>query len=240
MIKKKKITSHKESARFMLITIVMMVLWADPLFAGNAPSPSCLQPHYLEMRLPSRGFTCLPGEDARGKCANVPKGKWIKKSAGDLDLFVSARGPSGSGRYWEVTIGVGEKGQSRPERGICLTTSTVGWRTYQYYDATPLIWLDDLDKDGKAEVIIWASFPLRKDASAAEYGLVAWVYRLTSQDTLTIDWELSRRKAGEIARVYGLARDSAAAYPGHFAREAQEALEQFAEERCPVLNETRY
>jgi hypothetical protein len=138
-----------------------------------------------------------------------------------------------------VTIGVGEKGQSRPERGVCLTTSTAGWRTYQYYNRTPLSWLDDLDKDGRAEVIIWASFPLQKDASMAESGLVAWVYRLTQKDTLILDGELSRRMARQIAQVYGLSRESAAAYPGHLARQAAEALNEFADERCQVPNGTR-
>ena len=169
------------SMRFILITIVLMVLPASPLLAGESSPNRCLmQPQYREMRLPIRGFTWLPGEDSSGRCANVPQAKWTKKSAGALDLYVSARGPSGSGRYWAVTIGVGEKGQSKPQRGVCLTTSTVGWRTYQYYNRTPLAWLDDLDNDGRAEVIIWASFPLEKDASMAEYGLVAWVYRLIS------------------------------------------------------------
>src|SRR4030042_6476294 len=117
------------SVRFILIMIVMMVFAARPLLAGDSSPSRCLmQPHYLEMRLPSHGFTWLQGEDSSGRCDNVPQGKWIKKSAGALDLFVYARGPSGSGRYWEVTIGVGEKGQSKPQRGICLTTSTIGWR----------------------------------------------------------------------------------------------------------------
>ena len=228
------------SVRFILITIVLMVLAASPLLAGESKPPLCLmQPHYREMRFPIRGFTWLPGEDSRGRCANVPQAKWIKKSAGSLDLFVYARGPSGSNRYWDVTIGVGEKGQSKPQRGVCLLTSTVGWRTYQYYNRTPLAWLDDLDNDGRAEIIIWDSFPLEKDASMAEYGLVAWVYRLTSKDTLVIDWELSRRMASEIAQVYRLSRDSAAAYPGHLARAAADALKQFADEQCLIRNDTR-
>jgi hypothetical protein len=245
------IKKHKQGARhgwwtkkqpiaavcFIHITIVMMVLTASPLLADESkPSRCMMQPHYLEMRLPNRGFVWLPGEDSSGKCENVPQGKWIKKSAGSLDLFVYARGPSGSGRYWEITIGVGEKGQSKPQRGICLATSTVGWRTYQYYNRTPLSWLDDLDNDGRAEVIIWDSFPLQKDVSMAEYGLVAWVYRLTPKDTLIIDWKLSRRMAREVAQVYGLARDSSAAYPGHLANEAADALKQFADERCLILD----
>ena len=221
--------------RLIIFIVIMISLWQSPLLAAEAGQPRCLmQPAYLEMRLPSRGFLWLPGEDTSGKCAHVPKEKWMRKSAGSLDLFVYADGPSGSGRFWTVTIGVGEKQESKPQRGVCLTTSTVGWRTYQYYNRTPLLWLDDLDHDGKAELIIWASFPLHEEASEAEYGLMAWVYRLASKDTLVIDWPLSRRMAQEVAQVYQSAKDTAAAYPGHLAQAAAVALEQFAEEHCLV------
>jgi hypothetical protein len=214
---------------------MMLSLGASPLLAGEAVRPRCLmQPAQLEMRLPSRGFLWLPGEDASGKCAPVPKTKWQRKSAGSLDLFVYADGPVGSGRFWTVTIGVGERQQPRPMRGVCLRTSTVGWRTYQYYKRTPLVWLEDLDNDGKAELIIWGSFPLHEDASLAEYGLVAWVFRLASPDSLVIDWPLSRRMAREVAEVYRSASDSAAAYPGHLAKAAADALELFVAERCLV------
>lgn len=219
--------------RLITFMVIMIGLWQSPLLAGEAVRPRCvMQPAHLEMRLPSRGFLWLPGEEASGKCDHVPKARWVRKSAGSLNLFVYAEGPSGSGRFWTVTIGVGEKQQSQPLRGVCLITSTVGWRTYQYYQRTPLVWLDDLDHDGKAELIIWASFPLREDASTAEYGLVAWVYRLATKERLIMDWPLTRRMAKEVAQVYQTAKDSAAAYPGHLAQAAAVALEQFAAERC--------
>jgi hypothetical protein len=91
---------------------------------------------------------------------------------------------------------------------------------------SPLPWLDDLDNDGKAELIIWDSFPLHEDASQAEYGLVAWVYRLASEDLLAIDWGLSLRMAREIAQAYGQ-------HP------AAEALEQFADKQCLSQNSPR-
>ena len=225
----------------LIIFIVMMIsLWQGPLLAGEAVQPRCLmQPAHLEMRLPSSGFLWLPGEDLSGKCAPVSKLRWERKSAGPIDLFVYADGPSGSGRIWQVTIGVAGKGQAKPLRGVCLTTSTVGWRTYQYYNRTPLAWLEDLDNDGKAELIIWASFPLHEDASAAEYGLVAWEYRLATKERLIIDWPLTRRMAKEVAQVYQTAKDSAAAYPGHLAKAAADALAQFVAEQCLVPKDTR-
>lgn len=224
--------------RLIPLMVLMVVLWASPLLAGDSSPPRCLmQPNYLEIRLPSRGLTRLPGEDLSGKCDDVTKEKWVRKSAGSLDLFVYADGPSGSGRYWDVTIGVAQGQRSKPKRGVCLTTSTVGWRTLQHYKRTPLPWLDDLDNDGRSELIIWSSFPLREDASMAEYGLVAWVYRLASQDTLIIDWDLSRRMAREIAEAYRSASGSAAAYPGRLGKAAADALEQFADERCLMPND---
>lgn len=66
-----------------------------------------------------------------------------------------------------------------------MTTSTAGWRTLRQYRRISLLWLEDLDQDGEAELIIWDSFPLKENASMAEYGLVAWVYRLASKDLFT-------------------------------------------------------
>jgi len=98
-----------------------------------------------------------------------------------------------------------------------------------------LSWLDDIDNDGRAELIIWSSFPLREDPSLAEYGLIAWVYRLTSENSLAIDWGLSRRMAREIAEAYRSPLDSTDPYPGPLRTEAAEALERFADERCNML-----
>jgi len=98
-----------------------------------------------------------------------------------------------------------------------------------------LSWLDDLDNDGRAELIIWSSFPLRKDPSLAEYGLIAWVYRLTSDDSLAIDWGLSRRMAREVAEAYRSPLDSTDPYLGLLRTEAADALERFADERCRML-----
>jgi hypothetical protein len=131
-------------------------------------------------------------------------------------------------------IGVARKQHSKPIRGVCLRTSTVGWRTLERYKRAPLGWLDDLDKDGKAEFILWSSFPLRADASLAEDGLMAWVYRVDSENSLAIDWELSRKMAREIAEAYRSSHDSATSYPGPLRAEAASALEGFVDERCSM------
>jgi hypothetical protein len=222
--------------RLISLMIFLPGLWVSLVLARSSFPPHCLmRPDQLEMRLPSRGFTWLPGEDLSGRCDDVPAKKWIRHPSGSVDLFVYVDGPSGSGRFWHVTVGVAGRQHSKPIRGVCLTTSTLGWRTLQRYKDAPLPWLDDLDKDGRAEVIIWSSFPLREDASFAEDGLMAWVYRLTSEDSLAIDWGLSRRMAREIAKAYRAPLNTPYSYPGPLRIEAAEALERFADEQCSML-----
>jgi hypothetical protein len=243
---KKKVSSMKPNKKWcVLILVALMVVLtgvlASLVLADESSIPHCLmRPDYLEIRLPSRGFTWLPGEDFHGRCDTVPAKEWIRRPSGSLDLFVYADGPSGSGRFWNVTVGVAERQNSKPIRGVCFTTSTLGWRTLQQYKNVPLAWLNDLDKDGSAKLIIWSSFPLREDASMADSGLMAWVYRLASKDSLAIDWGLSRRMAREIAEAYRSPLESTDSYFGLLRIKAAEALERFANEGCSVpQNNTR-
>ena len=211
----------------------MTGLWMSLAHAGTStPLPCMMRPDHFQIRLPRDGFIRLDGEKVIGGCNDVPPKRWMRNSSGSLRLFVYPNGPSGSGRYWNVTIGVGP--HSKPIRGVCLTTSTVGWRTLQQYERTPLAWVDDLDKDGNAEFILWNSFPLREDASLAEYGLMAWVYRVDSEDSLIIDWELSRKMAREIAKAYRASLDSPTSYTEPLRAEAAIALERFVDERCSM------
>ncbi|MGH9971518.1 MAG: hypothetical protein ACREBG_27490 [Pyrinomonadaceae bacterium] len=210
-------------------------LLASLVLAGDSFPPPCLvRPDHFQLRLPRDGFRSPEGEQPRGRCEDVPARKWFRQPSGSLDLFVYADGPSGSGRYWNVTIGVAKRQESKPIRGTCLITSTVGWRTLQQWKKTPLAWLDDLDDDGKAELIIWNSFPLREGASMAEYGLMAWVYRVDSENSLVIDWNLSRKMAREIAGAYRSPLDSTASYLAPLRTEAAQALERFVDERCSM------
>ncbi len=189
------------------------------LACGPAPQPPCLMaPDSAEIRLTKND---LPSE--------VSAGEWARRSAGAFDLLVFAQGPEGSGRYWTVAIGTAKKGQQRPVRGVSLETSTVGWRTLLEFKRSPLPWIEDVDADGKAEFILWSSFPLREEASMAELGLVAWVYRPVSVDRLIIDWELSRKMAGELAESYRM--PAKGAFSDLRARAAQ-ALQAFADGQC--------
>ena len=220
-----------------LVSLIMILtgLWMSfALAVDSSPLPCLMRPDHFQIRVPRDGFTWLDGDELSGGCGDVPAEKWIRNSSGSLDLFVYTNGPWGSGRYWKVMIGVARKQDPKPIRGVCLRTSTVGWRTLQRYKRAPLAWLDDLDKDGKAEFILWTSFPLRADASLAEYGVMAWVYRVDSENSLAIDWELSRKMAREIAEAYQSLPDSAASYSGSLRAETASALEQFVDERCSM------
>jgi hypothetical protein len=141
-------------------------------------------------------------------------------------------GPEGSGRFWTITVGVSEQSGSRPSHGACMLTSTVGWRNLQRYSKGPLPWADDVDHDGRAEFILWDSFPLRDGASMAEFGLVAWIYHVADSGSLVLDWDLSARFARRLAEEYrSTLTGSDAIVNGNRARAAQ-ALEEFADRRC--------
>ena len=223
------------SLRVNSLMLLLPGLLASLVLGGDSIPPPCLvRPDHFQLRLPSHGFRWLQGEEPAGRCEDVPAKKWLRQPSKSFDLFVFADGPSGSGRYWNVTIGVQKKQQSNPIRGICLNTSTVGWRTLQQWKRVPLAWLDDLDDDGNAEFIIWNSFRLREEASMAEYGLMAWVYRVESENSLAIDWDLSRKMATEIAQKYRSSPDLTTPSLGPLRAEAAEALERFVDGRCSM------
>lgn len=192
-----------------------------------------MEPAHLEFRVPKKALTWLAGETFSGACDDVPGTVWMKVPSKAFDVWVHADGPSGSGRFWILTVGVGPARAAKPDRGFCLSTSTVGWRTLQRFGEAPLPWVGDSDKDGNAELVIWDSFPLSEDPSMAEYGLVAWVYEMNSRGVFRIDWNLSRRMAERIAAAY---REPLEEAPGLqvLRRKASEALEAFAREGCRI------
>ena len=219
------------------ILVLASFLSAAPLYAGEAPLPSCLmQPVARSILIPNSGFTWLPDGGFTGKCEDIPVDGWSRKKSGALNLSILTDGPKGSGRFWTVVVGVTAEQQSRPARGTCISTSTVGWRTLQHYSKGPLPWMDDVNNDGEVEFILWDSFPLHEEASMAEYALVAWVYRLAPPDELVIDWELSRELAQSLAKEYRSPLDSTAESLGELRAQAAEALVKFAEERCSVTH----
>ncbi len=161
-----------------------------------------MTPRYTTMQLPERGFQWLPGEDLQGECDPVPADAWLRQHGKTLDIFVQTQGPSGSGRYWTVTIGVAAGLTKRPVRGFCFQASTAGWRTLQRFGASPLQWIRK-GRDGAPELVFWDSFPVTAESSSvAESGLVAWIFTLHSKGGFAIDWSESREQAEELAASY--------------------------------------
>ncbi len=226
--------------RLILIVVLTYRLWVTPVFAGESAPPACLmQPAWQSIHIKDGEFIWLRDGDFKEPCDNLPSNGWIRRSAGPGDLHVHADGPTGSGRFWTVTVGVSGKQESQPTRGVCLSTSTLGWRTLQHFGKGPLPWLDDVNNDGRAEFILWDSFPLHNEASMAEYALMAWVYRLVAPDLLVIDLDLSRDLAGLLSKEYRSPSKNDKGYPGDMREKAAVSLERFAEHRCLIVTGNR-
>jgi hypothetical protein len=189
------------------------------------------------MRVPEHGFVWLRGEDHAGPCEAVPTEAWLKRSSKGTSFVVRADGPSGSGRYWTVTVGVVRPHEKNPSRGFCLATSTVGWRTLQRFDGSPLPWTADRDGDGRPELIIWDSFPFSAEPSLAEYGLVAWVYEIDGSGNFAINWGKSRKLAGELAASYRKAPGRGRPVLQDIRNKAAQALAAFSAGACVVATE---
>lgn len=223
---------------FMGIILLLSILTAT-ITAKNEQRTACLmKPPWVAMQIPEKGFVWLEGQEFQGDCDTVAADKWERSPSKTFDLFVYVDGPSGSGRYWVVTVGVASKHEKNPSRGFCFMTSTVGWRTLQQYKKLPLPWIKDLDGDKRPELIIWDSFPMSEQASLAEYGLIAWVYQVDVRGRLTIDWRLSRKMAREIATTYRkpLKQDYAWLHQ-EFRNQIAQALETFSKEACSTGTE---
>jgi hypothetical protein len=110
-----------------------------------------------------------------------------------------------------VTVGVGPANAAEPRRGFCLETTTIAWRRLvaglrardrQDSLPAPLRWLEDVDRDGRPELVIWSSFPLSEEGLPIESGLVAWVYEADSTGRFAIDWSATRARARQLASLY--------------------------------------
>lgn len=189
----------------MLVLLVAPAgLCIVPYSAEGDQLPACLmEPLHDSIPLPDFGLTRanLPGEDFDEPCEAIAADAWVMSQSSQGALFVHAGGPAGNGRYWDVTVGIGEANLAQPQRGVCLRSSTIGWRTLRRYH-TPLEWNADLNEDGEPELVLWSSFPLSEEATPGEFGIIAWVYQLDADAALSIDWSLSRTLALEIARSY--------------------------------------
>jgi hypothetical protein len=229
----------------MINLSIISVLLLFSMTGVFAQEEKCLmEPWYVIMKTPASGFNRIEsfpesqGNSYIGTCDSIPSIGWKSLPCGDFDLMVHTDGPGGSMREWEIFVGIGPKNQDQPQRGYCLSTFTVGWRTLQTYPTLPLPWIEDRDHDGKAELIIWSSFPLHEEASMAEYGMIAWVYQVDKNGNFSIDLKSSRLLADEIANVYR--KPLADPNSGYLQDERNKAacfLERFANGQCTLKME---
>ena len=220
------------------LSLAILMTVGAALSAAQQSSVCPMVPSPLMIQLPPSGLTWLSGETSSGPCDGVPPDQWIRATSKSLDLWVYPDGPQGSGRYWTVTVGLGRKEDTSPVRGACFMTRTVGWRTLQHFKDAPLLWSDDLDVDGVPELVIWSSFPLVREPTESDHGLVAWVYQADPvMRQFTVDWKLSRNMAGQLAAAYRepLERNDVILQP--LRNKAADALESFAKGTCRVRGE---
>ena len=101
----------------------------------------------------------------------------------------------GSGRYWTIAIDNGSN------EWICLSTSTLGWRSLQKFEDGPLPWVRDFDGDGLNEFVYWESFALG-ESIASGYGLTARVYRMRGKNKLVTDSLATRMIRQQLITAY--------------------------------------
>jgi len=211
------------------------------VLAAAAQAPCALAPLQAEIPLPAVGLVWQTDEEDTGTCPAIATADWVRRPIPDGgDLLVNATGPEGFGRYWRVTVAI----DGSTKRGICLGTTTLGWRTLQAgpearpseFVPTPLPWTDDGDADGWPELVLWSSFRPGGESSVMGVGLNAWVYELRAEWRLSLDLELSRAWARRLAAAH---RVSATNTPKGFQADralVAQALEDFANSTCrPVL-----
>jgi len=184
-----------------LSIIILTISYVTNMPAQNHIK-SEINPPFLNFIIPSSGFIPVDSSLYDLLCDDISDSLWKRQPADSIDIMIFTEGPSGSGRYWKVIVGIADSGKQSPSRGVCFTTTTIGWRTLQSFNNLPLKWIDDKDKDGQPEIIIWDSFPLHREATNAEYGMIAWVYEFSKNNEFTINWLLTKEIAKEIASAY--------------------------------------
>ena len=106
---------------------------------------------------------------------------------------------------WDISVAVKSPEAGNPLRCVCLNADTRGMQTLLEFEGSALPWLEDIDKDGDPEVILWRSFPT-VDWAPSEYGftdgLMGWVYRFENGKRLVLDKDASKRLAARLVKAY--------------------------------------
>lgn len=234
------------TARLRAAALASVVIAAafDSASADQGGRPSCLmQAPPTVYVLPPTGFIDADEPDKQRACEAV-SGDWLRGPLRAGELTVNPAGPEGSGRYWTITVGLSATRGAPPTRGVCVLTSTAGWRSLRSFGPQGLPWIADRDGDKQAEFVLWTSFFLTPRLVQYETGLVAWVYRVDLKSgRLVLDLPLSRRMAEEVATAYKIPLNAKeiASVPSlaEDRRLAAAALDALAADRCSLPQENR-
>ncbi len=180
-----------------LLTMTLLLVSLEPAPAPSAHVAAQLQSLCGKSLERSFGAVCSMLDERAAEAQQV----------GETTLTLD--GPAGSGRFWALVA-------KSPAAERCLATSTVGWRrSGRHWPATsPLPWVQDLDGDGEAELIVWWSPTLQPAASMAEHTLVPavyaregtqWVYRPALGASLWRLAEDAARDNGDTAAALAMA-----------------------------------
>ena len=214
-----------------------LLLLSLPLCAATAQPerPTCqMRLSQDAIALPDRGVQWTDAAPRSGPCPAVPDSAWTRRPLNDsLDVMVAAQGPSGSGRFWTVTMGLAPTDANRPTRGRCLRTSTDGFQALPAAAVAPLTWLQDRDADGTPEITLWGAFALTAEHHPPPIALTAWVYDVSADGAFPVNWHLSRTMADTLARAYRRA-DASSATMATTQTQAARQLEAFASWQCAV------
>ncbi|MFO7657169.1 MAG: hypothetical protein R6W78_08885 [Bacteroidales bacterium] len=201
------------------------------VFQTYSQTKECLFfPPVQFLPLPDKGFDDLSGYVF--DCEYSIELNWEKLMGKDYSLFVHADGPQGSGRLWSIIFGFSSGKEDIPDRGICLISSTTGWRTLRKYES-PIFWATDIDKDGNPEIIIWDSFYLDSDMSInVETGIIAWVYKYTEGKGFELSIALSKKLISTILIAYNSEIEGADSILISRRLMAAAALRDFLNDKC--------
>jgi len=212
--------------------------FAFSLFPALATADGCpFWPKHREVDVPASGFVVLGWNATPSTCDHDTLGRWVKESGPDHDLFLHLDGPHGSHRDWTIHVGIGPTGSEAPQRGVSFESSTVAWGTSADFRGVRLPWLEDVDGDGRVEVIVWDSVSVLSgdDETPPQFpaALVGWAYEITTDARLVSDWPATRRTMVDISDVYRrTARSPDARHSYGYAARFARRLDEFSRGRC--------
>ena len=204
---------------------------------GEKTTTCLMRPPFRRLDIPEHGLVRVADDDTGGSCDVMPRYRRTDGTGtSGRQLLIDAVGPAGSGRYWTVTVRPADSASAvdADPRGVCVRTSTIGWRSLQRLGNTALPWSGDRDADGDQELILWHSFPLDAQAEASDFGLTAWIYEHRSADRLILDLSQTRALAREIAAEYASPIEGSTERLQRARTRASTALTDFADAKCSL------